>query len=174
MTSEELLAGFTAKYSSLSIPLRAICRSHYEDCIYRNIDIEDAEQEAWLGVLKAANKYDPSHGSEFATYAIQWAKTMFIRYKKRACRYMRINTVMSMEDHDERFTCKPFDPLNTAMTLEAIESIGPRSSRPRQVVEAYYIGGMTYGEIASHLKLDKAEIRRLKNIGIQRASGTAA
>ena len=45
----------------------------------RGLDFEDLIQEGNLGVLKAAEKYDPSMGHRFSTYATYWIRQSITR-----------------------------------------------------------------------------------------------
>ena len=43
--------------------------SHYPDI---SLTVDDLTQEAFLGIIAAAKKYDPSHACKFSTYAAYW------------------------------------------------------------------------------------------------------
>lgn len=44
------------------------------------IDVDDLRQEAWVGLLKAAESYDPTRGPQFSTYAWIYVKGALCRF----------------------------------------------------------------------------------------------
>lgn len=43
------------------------------------LDLADLIQEGNLGLLEAARRYDPEHGSQFSTYAVWWIRQAILR-----------------------------------------------------------------------------------------------
>ena len=52
----------------------------YEYSRKSNIDYDDLFQEGVIGLIKAAEKFDPKLGNAFSTYAVYWIKQKMQRY----------------------------------------------------------------------------------------------
>lgn len=68
-------------------PLARAYAGHYRD---RGIDFEDLVQEANLGLLQAIERFDPSLGFTFSTYAVWWIRHFLARYTANHGRLVRI------------------------------------------------------------------------------------
>ena len=69
-----------------------VINKYYTDCLYNypTITYDDLFQEGVIGLLIAAENYDPSHNTEFSTYAvyqIQQQMDEFVRTNSRPIRY---------------------------------------------------------------------------------------
>src|SRR5579863_3989966 len=56
------------------------------------VPLEDIVQQGNLGLLKAANKFDPSRECRLATYAAYWIRAEIRDYVVRAFRVVRLGT----------------------------------------------------------------------------------
>src|SRR5687767_13342344 len=56
------------------------------------VPLEDLVQQGNLGLLKAANKFDPSRDCRLVTYAVYWIRAEIRDYVVRAYRVVRIGT----------------------------------------------------------------------------------
>lgn len=53
-------------------------------------DLEDFEQECFIGLIDAAMKYDESEGTKFITYAHYYVRKAIIRYNENCCSSVRV------------------------------------------------------------------------------------
>lgn len=51
----------------------------YEKCYGNHLDFDDLEQAGYVGLIKAAERYDVSQGTAFSTYAVIWIKQSISR-----------------------------------------------------------------------------------------------
>jgi len=89
MTNEELVIRIQAGETDLMINLweqvklyaykrtNAFYHRHYTRCAEMSVEIEDLEQEAYLGIQKAAERFKPEKSVKFLTYAEYWLKAHF-------------------------------------------------------------------------------------------------
>ncbi len=59
--------------------------------------MSDLIQEASVGLMKAASKFDPDRGVRFSTYAEWWIKAAIQEYLMRNCSLMRIGSTASQK-----------------------------------------------------------------------------
>ena len=93
MTNEELVLDYQsgnkdaleALYSQIIKMIEKIIRrySGYEE-------LDDLRQEAYFGIVKAAETWNPEKDCSFITYAIYWIRAVIIRYIKEYGRVVRI------------------------------------------------------------------------------------
>lgn len=113
----------------------------YQNKYGNRLDFEDLEQVGFLGLIKAAQRFEPEHGTAFSTYAVFWIKQSISReimdngYVIRIPVHMmeRINAVISLDNKIG------FEGLKLQ---ERIEQIGDEL-------------GLTYGEVRECLILKK-------------------
>lgn len=70
--------------------------------VYRlgGMDTDDLMQEGYLGLLKAMEKYDPSRGYKFSTYAVWWVRQHMSRAIEAQGRMIRIPSYMLERIHN--------------------------------------------------------------------------
>ena len=68
----------------------------YQRLLGNTLEFEDLVQAGMIGLIKAAEKYDPKNGAEFSTYAVYWIKQL-IRREIMDCGYSVRIPVHKME-----------------------------------------------------------------------------
>ena len=65
---------------------RKIANNYYSKCNLKgtSIEIEDLEQEAFIGIVAAVNKFNHNVNTRFLTYSHWWIKQKIIRYIQNA------------------------------------------------------------------------------------------
>lgn len=56
----------------------------------RGLDREDLDQAAMLGLMRAAEKFDPGRGAKFTTYAAWWCRQSVMRAIERESKVIRL------------------------------------------------------------------------------------
>jgi RNA polymerase sigma factor (sigma-70 family) len=125
---------------------------------------EDAVQEAFLQVWRGASEYRPERAK-----ASTWVLTFVHR---RAVDLVR---------REERRRAEPVDPVGTAVSPGADETVVLRSRRAtvqealrqlpeeqRQAIELSYYGGLTQSELAARLEQPLGTIKSRMFTGLQR------
>jgi RNA polymerase sigma factor (sigma-70 family) len=86
------------------------------------ISVEDLKQEAWIGLLTAAEKFDPSKSTKFVTFAYYYIYGRILRYTMQKSKFksMRLNQdVETMEEEVayEDTECESSDMVKSIMAL---------------------------------------------------------
>ena len=78
---------------------KKMVKEYYEKCNLRDsiIDPEDLEQEAVIGIINAANKFDIEKGRAFSTYMFFWIKQKIIRSVQNNSSTIRIPAYLRQE-----------------------------------------------------------------------------
>ncbi len=70
------------------------CRTYVKQLIRKmcgfSNDMEDLEQQGFIGLVTAAMKYDSKEGVKFLTYATYYIKSSIIRYNENFCSCVRV------------------------------------------------------------------------------------
>ena len=99
---------------------------------------EDLRQDGYIGLVRAAKRFDPSQGVKFDTYARWWARAEMTRAMEQRGRTIRI-------------------PAGAAEQLRLIQRV--RSEWDKEGVE------YTYTDIAQVLNLETKRVHRLLSVG---------
>lgn len=57
------------------------------------IEMDDLVQEGYMGLCRAAQKYDPSRGAKFSTYAVRWIRSFAWRYVRNKTQVVKGRSV---------------------------------------------------------------------------------
>lgn len=98
------------------------------------IPLEDLIQQGNLGLLKAAQKFDPSHQCRLITYAVYWIRAEIRDYVVRGYRIVRLGSTRSERRAIRTYRRQPVpDPETLAaesgMPLERARKLWPLISR---------------------------------------------
>ena len=149
----------------------------------QGVDEDDLFQEGMVGLVTAADKFDPSNGARFATYAILWIDN-FIRRAVQKARAVNLPIYLQQEGEEDSLSFVPagdgeeeFDLPDEAADTEEIAEVRSwqrrlrramehLTERERFVVEAYYgLGGeepLSVPYIAEALSLSKSMITKIR------------
>jgi RNA polymerase sigma factor (sigma-70 family) len=72
---------------------------YYVRCIGGRIEREDLVSEGYVGLVKAAEKFDPARGCAFSTYAVYWVRHYIQRYMHNHGRLVRVPTYLQDRQH---------------------------------------------------------------------------
>lgn len=145
-------------------------------------EIRDSEQYAdgMIGLLWAADRFDPSRGFKFSTYATRWIKQAIQRPLRSQYCHMRgngkIRTIAFSQtrDPDGKLDWDPTslvddDPADrvssideSALCEEFLRMLCPRE---QQMVRLYYLHGKTYQEISASEEphISRERVRQMIN-----------
>ncbi len=135
---------------------------------------DDAKQEALLGLWKAIQRFDPSKGFKFSTYAFATIIGYIKNYLEQQVTHGGPPTVSydnpilwpdgGRDDEAtylERLAGSAPDPVEAAVTRATLDEVAPRVSKRRLLVVLLASFGRTQEEIAEHLGLSQAHVSRL-------------
>ena len=154
-------------------------RFYYREYHDFRSSLDDLRQDAWIGVLRAWNDYDPGKATTFKTYAVHMArwwllngvrfsdKALFNAWRTDKDLYLKILQVDSLDriqselgDHFDlpALTDEPGCALPFRHLLSMI-----RKPRLRDVLEQYYLHGRTLANIGVELKVSRERVRQMLN-----------
>jgi RNA polymerase sigma-32 factor len=121
------------------------------------VPMEDLIQQGNLGLLKAAEKYDPAQGCRLITYAVYWIRAEIREYVVRAYRIVRLGTTRT-----ERKAMRVF----RRDRVESVEELAERSGMPLPRAQKLW-PLLTQRDIALDASTDErgAPIERLRDRG---------
>ncbi len=146
-------------------------------------DWEDALQEVYMGLLRAAETYDPSFDATFATYA-EWKMRDGLGRWRSKTRLIRLPTEATIAPHHQEYADRAKDvigmgeargrggaPLAEGLVAKAEDSpyeyeellaaIQRLPVAQRKIINQYYYDHMTLEEIATEQGLTKSRIGQL-------------
>lgn len=141
---------------------------------------EDLFQEGVLGLFRAVDKYDPSKGAKFSSYAVLWIKDFVSNHLDRIS-FRSENT--SIDDvgytlQDEREDNSPYEMAVKGEISEIVHGILDKVLDEREskiISHRFSLKGSTYKtlqEIAFDEKLSKEAIRLIQKKAIKKMKDT--
>lgn len=119
-----------------------------------SLDPEELNQEALLGLVLAADYFDPSRGFMFSTFAWKCIQSQLVRLRRQSWRSVGIGT----EEIEELALSRP----------EGVERIDLSilSAREREIiVRRYGLGGIrsqTCDEVAAHVGVTRSRVHQIE------------
>lgn len=115
--------------------LRNLRLVYREAVRYRNqaLDLADLVQEGCIGLLQAANRFDPERGFRFSTYAVPWIKQAVDRAaltQARAVRIPRRKARKVGDDEQERQDMLPAASLEASAGNDEAPSLADQLADP--------------------------------------------
>lgn len=140
-----------------------------------NLDLEDMTQEGLIGLIDALNRFDPTKGAEFTTYASMRIRGSIIDAirKNRARTTPRLNNLTEAEmetiDKERHKAYIDPDPLSSpeeSSTLKEETSavhlaISRLPERNRRIIHMYFFLNLQQREIGQILELSESRISQL-------------
>ena len=130
---------------------------------------DDAEQEAWLGVMSAVARFDGSRKLKAVTFlgkrahGALWDK---LRREGRVGRYGNTRPWIFASNVDELLSVAAPD-AEPERKIYAQQLLGRVASRPRRILTAYFFDGCTMREIGKREGLGESRVSQIISESIQ-------
>jgi RNA polymerase primary sigma factor len=92
--------------------------SHYRHFL-PNVDVEDYHSAGYIGLIRAAEKYDPTLGYRFSTYATQWIRQSIGRMVENEGLTIRLPSHMVETVRQVKKFCSDYEQLNDRFPTDA-------------------------------------------------------
>ena len=128
--------------------------------LYKESDVEDAVQEVFIAIWKAAEKFDPTKASE-VTFISMIARRRFIDYLRKVSKHRNLQSI----DEDNGQELFKESILNESTDLQLIkDAIGTLATEDQELLNLSVYQGYSHSEIAKLLNIPlgtvKTRIRR--------------
>lgn len=148
-----------------------------------NVDVDDLMQEGRLGALTAAQKFDPTKGAKYFTYAVYWIRHRMDRFVKNCAKDVRVpvhrfwehktfeNSLDAPVGEDGDATLGDLMGVEEGVTHEADKAdrvellqaaLAKLPERERGVLHARFFQDKTLKEIGSGLGVSRQRARQIE------------
>ena len=145
---------------------------------------DDLAQEACLGLMEAARRFDPSRGLAFGTYAGWWVRSKISGFMRRRKLRRKVDGAGSFDDPDG--PPEPADPASALRPLDILiadeaaernvdllqSALAGLTDRERTVL-LRRAGGETLRTIGEALGVSKERVRQIETAALARAREAA-
>lgn len=127
---------------------------------------EDLDQAGMLGLLEAIDRFDPSRGFRFSTYAYFWVRKRIVLAAKNefGC-VVSLDEALENEDTRHEFVADE-SAVNAEAALEHADDLAQLASalegldeRSRTIVHGRYWDGLQHKEVATKVGLAGSSVR---------------
>ncbi|MBW6513223.1 MAG: sigma-70 family RNA polymerase sigma factor [Candidatus Syntrophosphaera sp.] len=133
----------------------------------RGVPLEDLRQEALLGLIQAARRFQPDKGAQFSTYAVWWIKKqVLLALQKEAEAFHDIGT-LAQEDLEAMPDPNPAPVRDSDLILPA--GIPPLE---RQILILSCQDKLTLKEISQALQIPVERVKQLRGKALRRLKHT--
>lgn len=128
---------------------------------YQNygMPLEDLRQEALIGLLMAYERFDPSKGTQFSTYAVYWIKKQILQALDQE--FVGSSFIENYAEHNPPEN----NPEKVSERLKLPEDMPEREA---QVLRLSYEKKLTIKEIAQRLKISNEQTKQLRSKALRR------
>lgn len=135
-----------------------VCKS------YQNygIPLEDLRQEALIGLLKAYERFDPTKGTQFSTYAVYWIKKQVLQ---------ALDQESEGSSYIENYAEHNPPESNPEKVSERLQLPEDMPEREAQVLRLSYEKKLTIKEIAQRLQISNEQTKQLRSKALRRIKG---
>ena len=133
----------------------------------RGVPLEDLRQEALLGLIQAARKFQPDKGAQFSTYAVWWIKKQVLRALQKESGACPDKGGFEQENLDSL-------PDPTPPPAEDHELILPAGLPPleRQILILSCQKKLTLKEISQAMEIPVERVKQLRGKALRRLKNT--
>jgi len=150
----------TIPYNEWDAIVYTTIRRYIPACTRDNIlTVDDLKQEAWIAILDARDKYDPSRGVKFHVFAINYINWHILRLINRKLKLnIKPHNVSEEVIDDEHYYLQ--DDVGKGEVMEkALEYLGEQ--KHIDMFLEYFMSGKSIRKIASEYDLSHARIHMI-------------
>lgn len=129
------------------------------------VDLEDLKSAAYLGLVEAANRFDPKFGVKFSTFAYTRIFGAIYDYLRSQYRINHNQTVISIDApkyHDGGCLADSLVAKPDSKSEEIFEFVTYNmSAQAKKIIRYYFIDGYSMKEIGQELQLSESRICQL-------------
>ncbi len=146
----------------------------------RGLPLEDLRQEAMLGIIDAASRYVPTHGTQFSTYATYWIKKRILAAleQETRCGASPLPGETDVQDTGADIPCGIDGSAIPAIDIQSANHYPPSASdivlpasmpeRERRVMELCYNRSLPLKDVAAELSISVERVKQLRAKALRR------
>lgn len=145
----------------------------------KGVALDDLVSEGYIGLIKAAGKYDGSKGAKFTSYAASYVRKSIMQALAGSDRRYNDNASARLESMDGGGSSTDDRVEQGTATADVVAALGGLSERERSVVTLCFgIDGpqMTFAEVGEKLGITRERVRQIRKKAVRhlrRNSGDA-
>lgn len=134
----------------------------------KHIDIEDLRSAAYLGLVEAANRYNPDVGVNFSTFAYPRINGAIIDYLRDLGWFKKGNShyILSLDSSESGYECTLSDTIKAKKEsndcMEILEEISRNlDDQAKSVLKHYFIDELSMQEVGDKFGVSEGRISQL-------------